>query len=62
MSQHLKFENHSNTEFSNSSNKVKVTDLLLRLSKERKTTKKRNLAIGIVAVSAATFFGIILTV
>ena len=41
--------------------KVKVTDLLFRLKEEKKIEKKRNLAIGVAAVSAVTVFGIILT-
>ena len=42
--------------------KVKVTDLLSRLNKERKIEKKRNLALGVAAVSAVTVFSIILTI
>ena len=43
-------------------NKVKVTDLLSRLNEEKKIEKKRNLALGVAAVSAVTVFGIILTI
>ena len=46
----------------NSQNKVKVTDLLSRLNEEKKIEKKRNLALGVAAVSAGTVFGIILTI
>ena len=46
----------------NSSGKVKVTDLLTRLNEEKKIEKKRNLALGVAAVSAVTVFGIILTI
>lgn len=42
--------------------KVRVTDLLFRLNEERKIEKKRNLALGVAAVSAVTVFGIILTI
>tara|TARA_A100001015_G_C14842626_1_gene653109 strand:- start:365 stop:544 length:180 start_codon:yes stop_codon:yes gene_type:complete len=42
--------------------KVKVTDLLSRLNKEKKIEKKRNLALGVAALSAVTVFGIILTI
>ncbi len=42
--------------------KVKVTDLLSRLNEEKKIEKKRNLALGVAAVSAVTVFGIILTI
>jgi len=45
-----------------SQNKVKVTDLLTRLNEEKKIEKKRNLALGVAAVSAVTVFGIILTI
>ena len=43
-------------------NKVKVTDLLSRLNEEKRIEKKRNLALGVAAVSAVTVFGIILTI
>ena len=52
--------NTSNSQ--NSHYKVKVTDLLSRLNEEKKTEKKRNLALGVAAVSAVTVFGIILTI
>ena len=45
-----------------SHNKVKVTDLLSRLNEEKRIEKKRNLALGVAAVSAVTDFGIILTI
>tara|TARA_B100000035_G_scaffold312955_1_gene325563 strand:- start:121 stop:306 length:186 start_codon:yes stop_codon:yes gene_type:complete len=58
---------HSNLEanqadYSNSQSRVKVTDLLSRLNEEKKIEKKRNLALGVAAVSAVTVFGIILTI
>ena len=46
----------------NSQGRVKVTDLLSRLNQEKKIEKKRNLALGVAAVSAVTVFGIILTI
>ena len=46
----------------NAQGKVKVTDLLNRLNEEKKIEKKRNLALGVAAVSAVTVFGIILTI
>tara|TARA_Y200000002_G_scaffold173627_1_gene143234 strand:- start:24 stop:209 length:186 start_codon:yes stop_codon:yes gene_type:complete len=49
-------------EINNSPSKVKVTDLLSRLNEEKKIEKKRNLALGVAAVSAVTVFGIILTI
>ena len=52
-----------NQQQANSSNsRVKVTDLLSRLNEEKKVEKKRNLALGVAAVSAVTVFGIILTI
>ena len=54
--------NNNNSEYSNSQGKVKVTDLLSRLNEEKKIEKKRNLALGVAAVSAVTVFGIILTI
>tara|TARA_Y100000591_G_C21672306_1_gene613563 strand:- start:638 stop:784 length:147 start_codon:yes stop_codon:yes gene_type:complete len=47
---------------SNPQGRVKVTDLLSRLNEEKKIEKKRNLALGVAAVSAVTVFGIILTI
>ena len=52
---------NNNSEY-NSHSKVKVTDLLNRLNEEKKIEKKRNLALGVAAVSAVTVFGIILTI
>tara|TARA_B100000767_G_C19272902_1_gene332111 strand:- start:184 stop:384 length:201 start_codon:yes stop_codon:yes gene_type:complete len=66
MNSKFNFQNHENHE--NNENhehvrgKVKVTDLILRMNEERKIEKKRNLAFGVVAVSAVTVFGIILTI
>ena len=54
--------NQHQSEYSNSQGKVKVTDLLSRLNEEKKIEKKRNLALGVAAVSAVTVFGIILTI
>tara|TARA_B100000886_G_scaffold119914_1_gene80688 strand:- start:20746 stop:20928 length:183 start_codon:yes stop_codon:yes gene_type:complete len=53
--------NNNRQEF-HSQNKVKVTDLLTRLNEEKKIEKKRNLALGVAAVSAVAVFGIILTI
>tara|TARA_B100001063_G_C16694906_1_gene519197 strand:+ start:800 stop:985 length:186 start_codon:yes stop_codon:yes gene_type:complete len=54
--------NTSQSDIHNSQGKVKVTDLLSRLNEEKKIEKKRNLALGVAAVSAVTVFGIILTI
>ena len=61
MSVNFNSEN-SQSEINISQNKVKVTDLLCRLNEEKKIEKKRNLALGVAAVSAVTVFGIILTI
>jgi hypothetical protein len=61
MSTQYNFNQHQ-SEYSNSQGKVKVTDLLSRLNEEKKIEKKRNLALGVAAVSAVTVFGIILTI
>ena len=61
MSTQYNFNQHQ-SEYSNSQGKVKVTDILSRLNEEKKIEKKRNLALGVAAVSAVTVFGIILTI
>ncbi len=53
---------NTQTDINRSTSKVKVTDLLSRLNEEKKIEKKRNLALGVAAVSAVTVFGIILTI
>ena len=52
---------NSNPDY-NHQGRVKVTDLLSRLNEEKKIEKKRNLALGVAAVSAVTVCGIILTI
>ena len=61
MSSSIDSEN-KNLENDNLPNKVRVTDLLSRLYDEKRIEKKRNLALGVAAVSAVTVFGIILTI
>ena len=61
MSTQYNFEN-SRPDLNNSQAKVRVTDLLSRMNEEKKIEKKRNLALGVAAVSAVTVFGIILTI
>ena len=60
MSTEFKF--HKNSSDYSDQGRVKVTDLLSRLNEEKKIEKKRNLALGVAAVSAVTVFGIILTI
>ena len=61
MSTQFNFQNN-HSEINNSQGKVKVTDLLSRLNEDKKIEKKRNLALGVAAVSAVIVFGIILTI
>ncbi len=61
MSTQFNFKSHG-SEYNVSQNRVKVTDLINRLNEEKKVEKKRNLALGVAAVSAVTVFGIILTI
>ena len=61
MSSSINTENNQ-IEVHNSQTKLKVTDLLSRLNEEKRIEKKRNLALGVAAVSAVTVFGIILTI
>lgn len=53
---------NNNLDYSNTQSRVKLTDLLSRLNEEKKIERKRNLALGVAAVSAVTVFGIILTI
>ena len=46
---------NSNQQFDSSGSRV-ATDLLTRLNEEKKIEKKRNLALGVAAVSAVTVF------
>ena len=61
MSTQFNLDNNQSS-LGNSQGKVTVTDLLSRLNEEKKIEKKRNLALGVAAVSAVTVFGIILTI
>lgn len=65
MSAQFKQESYLNTHIEQSESltksKVKVTDLISRMNKEKKIEKKRNLALSVAAASALTVFGIILT-
>jgi len=61
MSTQFNFESR-NASINTSNSRVKVTDLMSRLNEEKRIEKKRNLALGVAAVSAVTVFGIILTI
>ena len=62
MSTQYNFHKQSSSDISRTQSKVRVTDLLSRINEEKKSEKKRNLALGVAAVSAVTVFGIILTI
>ena len=61
MFRHLNYQ-EKEQENLKSQGKVRVTDLLSRLNEEKKIEKKRNMALGVAAVSAVAVFGIILTI
>ena len=62
MSSQCKFNESENFEELKPHNKVKLTELLSRIKEEKKLEKKRNVALGVAALSAVTVFGIILTI
>jgi hypothetical protein len=62
MSSEIKFENHSAPNGTTVKSKVKLTDLLARLNKEKKKERNSNIALSVAAVSAVTVFGIILSI
>ena len=62
MSSQYKFNESENFEELKPHNKVKLTELLSRIKEEKKLEKKRNVALGVAALSAVTVFGIILTI
>lgn len=60
MSAELKFAKHIRPE-ATLKGRVKLTDLLDRLNKEKKKERNSNIAMSVAAVSAVTVFGIILS-
>ncbi len=56
-------EHHSSDAETNSSisGKVKLTDLLMRLEREKKRERKSNIAISVATVSAVAVLGMILS-
>tara|TARA_Y100001958_G_C21150307_1_gene486641 strand:- start:121 stop:309 length:189 start_codon:yes stop_codon:yes gene_type:complete len=62
MSSQYKVNHTENIEEFKPNNKVKLTELLSRIKEEKKIEKKRNVALGVAALSAVTVFGIILTI
>jgi len=61
VSANFKRENYSEKD-TTASGKVQLNELLLRIRENKRAEKKRNLALGVAAVSAVTVFGIILTI
>ena len=66
MSAELKFKEHNIPEDNSSDNsvnkgRVNVTNLVSRLNNEKKKERNSNIALSVAAVSAATVFGIILS-
>ena len=62
MSSQYKFNESENFEELKPHNKVKLTELLSRIKRGKEIRKKRNVALGVAALSAVTVFGIILTI
>jgi hypothetical protein len=60
MSAQFKFQNHVEEEIKPRVT-VKLTDLLLRMNKEKKRVKKINFCLSAAAISFITVFGIILS-
>ena len=61
MSSQIKFENFSKEEIKPRST-VKLTDLLMRMNKEKKRERKINFCLSAAAISFVTVFGIILSI
>ena len=61
MSSEIKFKDHNLPDENSGQGKVKLTDLLSRLNDEKKKERNSNIALSVVAVSAVTAFGIILS-
>ena len=61
MSAELRFKEHRIPEKNDNKGKVNVTNLVSRLNQEKKRERNSNIALSVAAVSAATVFGIILS-
>ena len=61
MSSEVKFKEHTIPEENLNKGKVNVTNLVNRLNQEKKKERNSNIALSVAAVSAATVFGIILS-
>ncbi len=62
MSSEVKFENHSNPMKSDDRSRVKLTDLIQRLEKQKKHERNSNIALSVATVSAVAVLGIILSI
>ena len=61
MSSELKFKNHDMPEEIHDKSKVRLTDLLSRLNKEKQKERNSNIALSVAAVAAVSVCGIILS-
>ena len=61
MSSEVKFKEHITPDENLQRGKVNVTSLVNRLNQEKKKERNSNIALSVAAVSAATVFGIILS-
>ena len=61
MSSEVKFKEHMMPEENPQKGKDNVTSLVNRLNQEKKKERNSNIALSVAAVSAATVFGIILS-
>ena len=61
MSSEVKFKEHIAPDENLQKGKVNVTNLVNRLNQEKRKERNSNIALSVAAVSAATVFGIILS-
>ena len=61
MSSEVKFKEHIAPDENLQRGRVNVTSLVNRLNQEKKKERNSNIALSVAAVSAATVFGIILS-
>ena len=61
MSSEVKFKEHITPDENLQRGKVNVTNLVNRLNEEKRKERNSNIALSVAAVSAATVFGIILS-
>ena len=57
----FKFEDHVEKKTDTYNGRVKLTDLLSRLNKQKEHDRKSNIALSVAAISALAVFGIILS-